>query len=67
MSVGSKLWTDNLPADATVQTTATASDGSVYVLADVTGSVSGQSIHHPGEDMTLEQGDKVMLVVRGSS
>ncbi|MFY8195466.1 MAG: potassium channel family protein [Novosphingobium sp.] len=27
---------------------------------------SGQSIHHPGEDVTLEQGDKVMLVVRGS-
>ena len=27
---------------------------------------SGQSIQHPGEDVTLEQGDKVMLVVRGS-
>jgi trk system potassium uptake protein TrkA/voltage-gated potassium channel len=27
---------------------------------------NGQSIQHPGEDVTLEQGDKVMLVVRGS-
>lgn len=27
---------------------------------------NGQSIQHPGEDVTLEAGDKVMLVVRGS-
>lgn len=28
--------------------------------------VNGQSIQHPGEDVTIEAGDKIMLVVRGS-
>jgi voltage-gated potassium channel len=28
--------------------------------------VSGQSIQHPGEDVTIEDGDRIMLVVRGS-
>lgn len=27
---------------------------------------NGQSIQHPGEDVTIEAGDKIMLVVRGS-
>ncbi len=27
---------------------------------------SGQSIEHPGEDVTIEAGDRIMLVVRGS-
>ncbi len=28
--------------------------------------VNGQSIEHPGEDVTIEAGDQIMLVVRGS-
>jgi hypothetical protein len=38
------LWTDNLPSTATVDATATGSDGSVYVLANLTGTTDGQSI-----------------------
>ena len=44
IAVGDKLWTDNLPSDASVQSSATAPDGSVYVLADVTGAANGQAI-----------------------
>lgn len=28
--------------------------------------INGQSIQHPGEDVTIEAGDRIMLVVRGS-
>jgi hypothetical protein len=38
------LWTDNLPSTATVDATATGPDGSVYVLANLTGATDGQSI-----------------------
>ncbi len=38
------LWTDNLPSTATVDATATGSDGSVYVLANLSGTTDGQSI-----------------------
>jgi hypothetical protein len=37
-------FTDNLPAGSTVTATATAPDGSVYVLANVTSTTSGQTI-----------------------
>lgn len=39
-------------------------DGAFFVVQ--IDRTNGQSIQHPGEDMTLEPGDKVMLVVRGS-
>ncbi len=39
---GGKVWSQNLPAGASVQATATASDGSIYVLADVTATTNGQ-------------------------
>jgi hypothetical protein len=38
------LWTDNLPSTATVDATATGPDGSVYVLANLSGTTNGQSI-----------------------
>ncbi len=38
------LWTDNLPANATVDATATGPDGSVYVLANLDGTTNGQTI-----------------------
>ena len=44
IAVGDKLWTDNLPSNASVQASTTAPDGSVYVLADVTGAANGQAI-----------------------
>jgi hypothetical protein len=37
-------FTDNLPAGSTVTATATASDGSVYVLANVTATNNGQTL-----------------------
>ncbi len=37
-------FTDSLPAGATVQATATAPDGSVYVLANVDSTIDGQTI-----------------------
>ncbi len=37
-------FTDSLPAGSTVTATATASDGSVYVLANVTSTTSGQTL-----------------------
>ena len=37
-------FTDDLPDDATVTATATAPDGSVYVLANITGTLNGQPI-----------------------
>lgn len=40
------------------------SDGAFFVVQ--IDRTNGQSIEHPGEDVTLEPGDKVMLVVRGS-
>lgn len=39
-------------------------DGAFFVVQ--IDRTNGQSIEHPGEDVTLEAGDKVMLVVRGS-
>jgi hypothetical protein len=39
-----ELWSDNLPSTASVQATATGSDGSVYVLANLNGATYGQSI-----------------------
>ncbi len=41
---GGKIWTDNLPAGAVVQSSATASDGSIYVLADVGSTINGQTL-----------------------
>ncbi len=37
-------FTDSLPSGSTVKATATAPDGSVYVLANVTGTTSGQTL-----------------------
>ncbi len=37
-------FTDSLPAGATVQATATAPDGSVYVLANVDSTINGQTL-----------------------
>jgi hypothetical protein len=39
-----ELWSDNLPSTATVDATATGPDGSVYVLANLSGTTDGQSI-----------------------
>jgi hypothetical protein len=39
-----ELWADNLPSTATVDATATGPDGSVYVLANLSGATDGQSI-----------------------
>ncbi len=39
-----ELWSDNLPSTATVDATATGPDGSVYVLANLTGATDGQTI-----------------------
>jgi hypothetical protein len=39
-----KLWADNLPSTATVDATVTGPDGSVYVLANLSGPTNGQSI-----------------------
>ncbi len=39
-----ELWANNLPSTATVDATATGTDGSVYVLANLTGTTDGQSI-----------------------
>ncbi len=39
-----ELWADNLPSTATVDATATGPDGSVYVLANLSGTTDGQSI-----------------------
>ncbi len=44
INAGGKVWSQNLPAGATVQAAATGSDGSVYVLADVTQTTSGQTL-----------------------
>ncbi len=38
------LWTDKLPSTASVDATATGADGSVYVLANLSGATNGQSI-----------------------
>ncbi len=39
-----ELWSDNLPPKASVDATATGPDGSVYVLANLSGATNGQSI-----------------------
>jgi len=39
-----ELWSDNLPSTASVDATATGPDGSVYVLANLSGTTNGQSI-----------------------
>jgi hypothetical protein len=39
-----ELWSNNLPSTATVDATATGPDGSVYVLANLSGATNGQSI-----------------------
>jgi hypothetical protein len=50
-----EAWQDNLPASVTgVQATAAGPDGSVYVLADVSGSTSGQPIQGSGDVALLK-------------
>jgi hypothetical protein len=39
-----ELWSDNLPSTASVDATAAGPDGSVYVLANLSGTTDGQSI-----------------------
>jgi len=43
-TTNNELWTDNLPSTASVDATATGSDGSVYVLANIDGTTDGQTI-----------------------
>jgi len=43
-ATNNEVWADNLPSTASVDATATGPDGSVYVLANLSGSTNGQSI-----------------------
>lgn len=59
-----EMGTDSALTGETVGEAERRGNGAFFVVQ--IDRTSGQSIHHPGEDVTLEVGDKVMLVVRGS-
>jgi hypothetical protein len=55
-------FTDDLPDGSTVTATATAPDGSLYVLANVTGPINGQPIQGQSDAVLLKYDDAGNLV-----
>ncbi len=55
-------FTDDLPTGSTVTSTATAPDGSLYVLANVTGPINGQPIQGQSDAVLLKYDDAGNLV-----
>ena len=61
-SATTRGFTDNLPAGSTVTATATAPDGSVYVLANVTSTTSGQTLQGTQDAAVLKYDSAGQLV-----